>query len=76
MPPPPLLHLPAVLVAPVGYAGKFTPQETGGGGGFEQNQIRGGGGVGNVHYNEDMPLAIHKGVHGDGRGTWAIFTVV
>ena len=41
-----------------------------GGGGFQQNQM-GGGGVGNVHYNEDMPLAIHNRVLGDGRGRWA-----
>ena len=40
---------------------------TGGGGGFKQNQIRGGGGVGNIRYNEDMPLAIHNRVHGDGQ---------
>lgn len=26
--------------------------------------------MGNVHYKEDMPLAIHNRVRGDGRGTW------
>lgn len=60
-----ILPLPLAACGSCGTCLRSRPRKRGWGWGASNKTKSGEGGVGDIHYNEDMPLAIHNRVHGD-----------